>query len=401
MKLDSQQQPIFFVTLLCFILASGRFALDSYLPSLPAISHYFSMGPEASQLTISLYLIGFSVSQLIYGPLSDHFGRRNILLFGYCLFVISSLACSFVNSIQALIILRFFAGFGVGAGIVTVRAIARDCFSQKDLIRVSTHITTAITVVLLIAPVIGGFVEESYGWRGNFLLMSLMAIFATLLIFTLLPETNRQKNLVPIFFRTTLDDYFQLLSDRQFTALILSNALSFTGMVAYFQISPYIFENAMGFSPKQYGFLSLYLALGFIIGGYFTNKLAKNNSIKTNMYIGFGFLIFSGLLFVSFAYVQFQTSFSILLPTIINFIGQRIIMANTTAGALTPYPKKSGKAAALMGSTLMGASFLVSIFDVYFHILGMMGLAMIYLVIALVSLAIFHQGIRHTKVFTS
>ncbi len=159
------------IVMLCLVSSIGRYVLDSYLPSMPAIAHYFTISSNNVQLTISYYLIGFSISQLIYGPLSDCLGRRRVLIVGLSIFTLANLACTFADDdFAVLLIFRFIAGLGAGSCGVLNRAIASDCFKGAAFSRAWSYTTTTLVITLILAPLLGGFVQEFFGWQANFAL---------------------------------------------------------------------------------------------------------------------------------------------------------------------------------------------------------------------------------------
>jgi DHA1 family bicyclomycin/chloramphenicol resistance-like MFS transporter len=176
--------------LLTALVALGPLSTDLYLPSLPALTAYFGVGEAAGQLTLSAFLLGLAGGQIIYGPLSDRYGRRPVLLFGLALYAIASIVCVFAPSIQVLVIARFCQACGACVGPVLGRAVVRDVYGREGAARILSYLSAAIALAPAIGPIIGGFVETWFGWRANFIVLSLYGAAALALTFAILPETN-------------------------------------------------------------------------------------------------------------------------------------------------------------------------------------------------------------------
>src|SRR3990167_10900378 len=228
------------IILLCLISSLGRFVLDSYLPSMPAIGHYFGISSAGTQYTLTLYLLGFSVSQLIYGPLSDYYGRRHVIIAGLAIFIIGNLACTLASASGTLLVARLVAGIGAGACGVLNRAIASDCFQGAEFSRAWSYTTTTLVLTLCFAQLIGGFAEEFYGWRANFTLSTLYVGFVLLLIIKFLPETNRHQSepRSKLVLSEIFANYYEVLTTPSLIAGTMCYTLSFAGVIAYFQLSP-------------------------------------------------------------------------------------------------------------------------------------------------------------------
>ena len=179
--------------LLGLMTALGPLSTDMYLPSLPAIGAAFGASTSKAQLSLSLFLAGFAVGQIIYGPLSDRRGRKPVLLGGLFIFLIASFASAFSTSIEFLIIARFFQALGASGPIVLARAIVRDLYEGSQAGRELSRMGTIMGIVPAAAPILGGFLEAGFGWRSNFIVMVLVGAALGLTIIFRLPETIRHR----------------------------------------------------------------------------------------------------------------------------------------------------------------------------------------------------------------
>jgi Bcr/CflA subfamily drug resistance transporter len=353
------------IIILCLISSLARFVLDSYLPSMPGIAHDLSITDASTQLTLTLYLLGFSLSQLIYGPLSDHYGRRRIILIGLSVFFVGNLACALAAKPALLILARFVAGVGAGSCGVLNRAIASDCFKGAEFSKVWSYTTTTLVLTLCIAPVMGGYIQELWGWRANFMLSTVFVGCVLGLILKFLPETHLKNipmktGISQLSVSAVMQNYKTILATPPFLASALCYTLAFSGLIAYFQVSPLLFIDDLGLSPSQYGWTSLVIASNYLIGGLIVSKLAARWGTQCLLIVGALLLIVGGSLLWLVARMDTLSLTSILLPTAIYVIGARIVIPNAIASSMENLRHLNGSSSALIGFIQMLGSSLIS-----------------------------------------
>ncbi|OAI48783.1 hypothetical protein AYO45_04160 [Gammaproteobacteria bacterium SCGC AG-212-F23] len=346
------------IVILCLVSSLARFVLDSYLPSVPAISHYFAMPDKNIQFALTLYLLGFSLSQLIYGPLSDHYGRRTVMLVGLTIFIAGNLACSFALTPQMLLLARLLAGIGAGACGVLNRAIASDCFKGAEFSKAWSYTTTALVITLCLAPVLGGCIQEWLGWRANFMLATVFVGIVFFSILKYLPETHvTSKNTLQI--NKILRDYYFIITNPTFLIGTMCYTLAFAGLIAYFQVSPLLLMNHFGLSPTQYGYCSLVIAISYFIGGLLLRRLIVYVSVDNLLLLGASLLIAGGLTLWMIHLCRCENVFSLLFSTAIYVVGARIVIPNAIAGSLENVRHLNGSSSALIGCMqMLGSSFI-------------------------------------------
>ncbi len=349
------------IAILCLISSLGRFVLDSYLPSLPAISEQFSISDTKTQLTLTVYLLGFSISQLIYGPLSDRYGRRSVILFGMIIFLFGSLLCSIASIPSILLMARLITGIGAGACGVLNRAIASDCFHGAEFSKAWSYTTTTLVFTLIFAPVLGGYVQQEFGWRANFGLATLFIAVTLFIVLRFLPETHTPLTKHPLKIPRIVKEYYRILTSPMFIMCTLCYTLAFSGLIIYFQVSPLLYINVFGLSPTQYGWSSIIIANSYLIGGVLVNKLARHVSLHKLLFIGTGLLIIGGLLMLLAYYLNYANVITVLIPSAIYVIGARIIIPNAIAGSMDKSRYASGSSSALIGCIQMLGSSLISL----------------------------------------
>ena len=365
MRVRHEQNQSFVIGLLCLMFVIGRMSLDIYIPALPTIQHYFLTTEHEIQLSISLFALGFGISQLFYGPLSDRFGRRPIFFIGLILFILGSLFSFCSGSIKQLIIARFITGFGSGAGVVIGRAISRDLFSGKKLASVVSIQTLALTFALFFAPVFGSYLLNWFSWRADFLFLFALGVSCFFFFFVLLPETNLIKK--EFSFLDIFVNYKNLLSHWQFISNVLALSFSLAGLVVYIQLTPFIFENQYGLSPLAYSWLSLAVAFAYIVGTLSVNRQLKKHSFNRIIVHGSIAMLVSGLVTILMFYFHLLTLTGILLASMLYIYGLRLVVPSATANSLTLFKDNAGIASALMGAIIMSISSVISFFCTLFH----------------------------------
>jgi DHA1 family bicyclomycin/chloramphenicol resistance-like MFS transporter len=345
--------------LLTAMVALGPLSTDLYLPSLPALRHAFGAGIGEVQLTLSLFLVGLAGGQLIYGPLSDRFGRRPVLLAGVAIYVLASIVCVAAPSIASLIVARLVQAAGACAGPVVCRAIVRDVHGREGAARILSYMGAAMALAPALGPVLGGLVEASAGWRANFAILAVYGAVGLALTFAVLPETVPDSGPE----RTTLDGlmrgYLSLLRERSYMGYVFCSALAYGGIFSFISGSSFVFVEIVGLSPPVYGLCFGAVVLGYMAGTLAGGRLTRRLGIEWMVRNG-GYVSAAGGLALLLAVLAFGASVpGILLPTVFYMAGTGLVLPNAMAGAIGPFPRLAGTAAALLGFIQMGAAALI------------------------------------------
>lgn len=349
------------IALLGLLVAFGPFAIDMYLPNLPVMGHELGVGQDDMQHTLSAFLLGFCVGMLFYGPLSDRFGRRPLLLVGIGLYVVSSLLCAFAHQIDSLIAFRLLQAIGGGAGSVMARAIVRDVFPKEDAASVLSKMALVTMVAPLIAPLVGGWLGNHIGWRAVFVLLSVQGFISGWLVWRYLPETLPPTQRSHGGLGTVLVNYWRLLIDPRNLLLIIGMGFPFAGMFAFITGSPFVYIERFGVNNQFYGFLFGANIIGQAIFTLINTQLLKRYSPLsiTNIAILLALTASIGALLTD------TTSLWLLVPMIVVYVGLTIaINANTMAALLGRHQHQIGSISALAVSIEFGfgslASFIVA-----------------------------------------
>lgn len=331
------------------LAAFAPMSIDMYLPGLPALADAFHADAGAVELTLSAFFAGLVCGQVVYGPLSDRFGRRRPLALGIVVYVLASVGCALASSLTALIALRFVQALGGCAGLVISRALVRDLFDAQESARMFSLIMLVMGAAPILAPLAGGVLLVGFGWRSIFWALALFGLLVLAASAAWMPETRRGRG-EALSVSQTLRGYAHMLADRRFLGYALAGGLAQAGMFAYITGSPSVFIEQNGVPPQHYGWLFGSNAFGLIAASQINRRLLVTHSAQRVLWranqvnAAFGVLLlaaalsgaggFIGLLVPLFGYVAS-----------LGFIGP-----NATALAMKEQGQRAGSAAALLGT---------------------------------------------------
>jgi MFS transporter, DHA1 family, multidrug resistance protein len=336
-----------FLVLVTSLVAMGVASMALYVPSLPAIRAEFGVLPSDTQITLTLFFLGFSFGQLLFGPLSDRFGRRPVLLIGLSLYMVISLSCAFATSIEMLQVGRFFQGFVACVGPVVGRAVVRDAFSGKAAAAAFSVLGTALAVVPAIAPILGGQIQTHIGWRASFYLLAALSLILLIVCAFRLTESLIHKNPDAIKPVRLIKIYAHLLTSPYFMGNVLVSGLAFAGFFAYFTEAPFLFIGELGLREDAFGAMMLFTVTGYASGSFLSGKLVPRLGSRRVVFIGCGFLLVgSGLLLLLSGTLSLV---NVIAPMSLYTIGFGMVIPGSMAEALRPFPRVAGSASAVLG----------------------------------------------------
>jgi DHA1 family bicyclomycin/chloramphenicol resistance-like MFS transporter len=340
------------IALLTALSALGQFASNIYTPSLPAVARDLGASAGLVQLTLAAFLASFAVAQLLYGPLSDRFGRRGVLFAGLGVFLVGTAGCALAPSVSALLAWRIVQAAGAAAGIVIARAVIRDVFDGVELARVMALVTMAFALVPGLTPLLGGVVQDLAGWRPAFWLTLAIGAGLTAVAAAKLPESNLRP-LDRLDLKGAMAGYARVLGDATFTRYALAVAFVFTGMSAFFAGSPAVFIDRLGVSSTEYGLYPPLAVTGFIIGGAVTRRLSGR--VPADRLAGVGLLVLAGSALAMLAVLGglLVHKHVINAAMVVHVTGLGIFMPTAMATAIGRFPDRAGTAAAAIGCLQM------------------------------------------------
>jgi DHA1 family bicyclomycin/chloramphenicol resistance-like MFS transporter len=347
--------------LLALMTSLGPLSVDMYLASLPAIEQALSATAAQAQLTISIYLAGYALAQIGYGPLSDRYGRRPVLLAALALFTLATLVCAAAPSIGLLNAARFVQAIGAAGAAVIARAIVRDFYAGARAGRELSLMGAVMALAPIIAPVIGGGLQIAFGWRASFVLMLVMGGGIAVMAWKLLPETLRQRSSDPISLPAILRGYGRFLRDRGYLAHLGIIAFTYGGLFAWISGSSFVLQQIYALDPLQFGIGFGISAGGYLLGTLVASQMVMRLGIGATIGVGAAAQAAGGVLMLLPALLGVSSAIGILAAVSLYLAGMGLTGPQAMAGALTPYPQQAGAASSLFGfvqqawSALLGA----------------------------------------------
>lgn len=378
---------LLFIILL--VSSLGQVTSDLYLPSLPSMAKSLSVDINWIQFTIAIYMAGFCISQLVYGPWSDAIGRRTPLLIGLSINFIGSLICWLSPNIYLLFLGRFIQGLGVGAGYSLARPMLRDLFEKETLAVYNSYLAISTVVILTTAPILGGYIQQYAGWRYNFLFLSIYGFLILYFFYLKTPETSKFHHQDNFKIKVIIMNTKILLKNPIFLRFSLCPLLTYAGILAWITEAPIVLQEIVGLTPVQFGWLYIFSGIGFALGGFLNMKFVIKLGIERMMNIGFLSQLVAGFLMLLFYLLGYINTAVIVMPILLFMMGSSLVFPNSSAGALTPFPKIAGTAGALFGFMQIlggaGSSSLVALS----HDQNQLPIAIAFIMTALLSILIF------------
>jgi DHA1 family bicyclomycin/chloramphenicol resistance-like MFS transporter len=363
--LNKQGSSLWFTVLLGVLIALPALGTDLYVPALPLLAQALGADADAGQLTLTTYFVGLAAGQLLWGPLSDRFGRKPVLLTGLLVMLLSSILGYFLTSIAALAGVRLLQGLGMSSGALIGRTIVRDLHSHEQAARMLASMTIVFSVVPMAAPVAGALLAGAAGWPSVFAAMAAVA-FVLLLSLTLLRETApaERRSVRPAALART---FAAILGDRRFLSPFALVFCSHMGILAWVSNSAFTLVRGLGVTTVAYGLMFALVMLGQISGAWASSRLVVRLGIPRLLRLGALLMLVSGAAAAALAWAGAGHWLAVVLPFMVLLFGTALIVPNATAAALTPFPASAGAASSVIGalgftvgaliSTLLGAAF--------------------------------------------
>ncbi len=337
------------IVLLGALTAVGPFTTDTYLPSMPAIRDFFGVDMAAVQLTLSLAFFGGAIGQLFYGPLSDRFGRRPLLIGGLVLYVFASIGCLFAESIEQLIAARFLQVFGSICAPVLARAMVRDLHEREAASRILSLMGMVQGLGPILAPIIGGVLQANFGWRASFVFVTGYGVALLVAVWTRLDESVRVKNPEALQPVRLIETFAHLLRSRVFVGYTLVNCFLFGGLGAYLSGVAFVVIQVLGVPTEYFGLVFGTVMIGNIVGYTISGQLVMRVGLDRTLEFGVIGVALAGLLLATLAFSGIVHVAALVGPMMLYMCCLSLSGPQAIAGALTPFPRTAGAASSLMG----------------------------------------------------
>ena len=341
-----------FIVLLAAVVMLPSLSIDSCLASLPNIGLSLRAQPAATALILSLFMAGFAVGQIIFGPLCDRLGRRPALLIGCAVFTVAALGCALAPTIQVLVFWRFLQGIGAAAGPVISFAIVRDLFVGSGARKRFAYVGVVATVAPIVAPTLGGLISSWAGWRAVFHFLAGGGILLGIVILLCLEESIARRDKRALFIRDLSTNYWRVISHRACRTYVMIGGLSFGGLFAYVSGSAFVFIEIFKLDQRMFGVLFALNAFGIALGAFITGRLSGFPA-KRMISIGLAIGLFSSGALVMLTAAHAITPLSAMPFLMLNTFSIGLVTPNVVHGTMEPVPEIAGVASSLFGSARM------------------------------------------------
>ena len=350
-----EKLPKRLILLLAATSAMGPAAMQILLPALPVIAENYAVSNDIAQLTLSLSMLAIALGTLCYGPLSDKYGRKPIMILGLTVTLIGSLLCFYADSIEFLIVGRFVQAFGGAVGLVLARAIVRDVYPADEAARVIATLVMVMVVVPMLSPALGGEMMLRFGWESVFLVIATVSTITLIVLIAALPETLVN----PAEFEgigSMVGTFKSLLQSSSFRGYAF--CVSFVSVVFFSFISaaPEIMVTVLQRPPTEYGYYFIMIPLGFMAGNYTARHFGRRVDIDVMINLGGVFALAGIGLAILAQLIGFNQPVALFAPIALAVFGNGITLPNAQAAAINEFPNLAGSASGLTGFMQMSFS---------------------------------------------
>ncbi len=357
--------------LLILILGSlstiSPFSIDMYLPGFPAIATELGVSISQVQLSLTAYLLGIGVGQLLYGPMLDRFGRKKPLYVGLVIYIISSVVCAFSTSLESLIAMRFLQALGGCVGMVAAQAFVRDLFPIRKTAQAFSSIILVIAVSPMIAPTVGGYFTVAFGWASVFLILAVLTLLILAATYFLLPQGKKADPSISLRPSSILSNFMLVLKQPQFSIYAVASGVATSASFAYIAASADVFLNLYQATERQYGWIFAFVASGLIGSAQFNHFLLKKYTSQQLVKYALAYQTIMGFVLVAGVWLDWYSIVSLTVMIFLFVIGQGLTGPNSSALALAPFSKHAGSAASLLGSFRMLIGGMITVWVSAWH----------------------------------
>jgi DHA1 family bicyclomycin/chloramphenicol resistance-like MFS transporter len=346
--------------ILGLLVATAPIATDMFLPIIPALADDIGASVGDTEFALTALFAGMATGHLIYGPLSDRFGRKPVILFSLALYVAAALGVASATSLTPILAWRFVQGIAASSGRILANAAARDLYDREQLGRTLSLVMMVGASVSLFTGPVGGLIAENFPWQVLFLVMAGIGTLLFVLFWFLFTETLVHKNSRAINPLNVIHNYAEVGRHPVFLAYALTGAFIIAGLAAFINSSPGVLIGVYGLSPTFYGMIFSILPLSFMIGSFAAARFVERIGMNGMILIGAVFALAGAIVLLALALAELRHWAAIIAPMAIYMFGFALILPQISAGALTPFPRTAGSASSLQGFMLSVTTATVS-----------------------------------------
>ncbi|MEZ5752669.1 MAG: multidrug effflux MFS transporter [Paracoccaceae bacterium] len=345
-------------TLFTLILISGVSALSMniFLPSLPNMTEYFGAEYRTMQLSVSIYLLFSAVLQLVIGPLSDRFGRRQILLVSAIIFTVASIGTLLAPNAGVFLAFRMLQA-SIATAMALSRAVVRDMVEEARAASMIAYLTLGMSVVPMVGPVIGGMLDERFGWQASFGMLAVLGVLVALLIWADLGETIERR---PRSIADQFREYPELLTSPRFWGYVLSTAFASGVFFAFLGGAPFVGTVLFGLSPSELGLYFGITGLGYGLGNFVAGRYSMRFGVIRMIVVGNAVMVAGLVSQITCTMTGIGGALGFFLPFLLVGMGNGLVLPNSNAGMLSVRPSLAGTASGLGGAIMIGGGAALS-----------------------------------------
>ncbi len=343
------------IVLLAATSALGPAAMQILLPAIPVIRQELQVSTEVAQLTLSLSMFAIAIGTLVYGPLSDKFGRKPVMLLGLSITLFGSVCCLFAHSIGWLIVSRFIQAFGGAVGLVLARAIVRDVYGGQEAARVIATLVMVMVVIPMLSPALGGELMILFGWESVFVVIAVLTSLMALFLYKSLPETLVE----PVPFAgvgAMLMNFVRLFQSRVFCGYAFCVTFVSVVFFSFISAAPEIMVSVLKRPATEYGYYFVMVPAGFMAGNYTTRYFGRSYSMNTMIGVGASIAVGGIGLTIALQLLGLHHPLALFAPVALAIFGNGITLPNAQAAAINEFPRFAGSASGLTGFLQMAFS---------------------------------------------
>jgi len=332
---------------LALLTMVGPFTIDTYLPSFPAIENYFHVDRVLMSQSIAIYLFASALSTLFWGALSDSIGRKIVIYISLFIYILASLGCAFTPDFTGFLFFRMLQGIAASGGMIVGRAIIRDAFDSTQAHRVMAYVMMVFALAPAVAPIIGGYLHDSFGWQSVFYFLAIYGAIVAVMTNQILPETLKHEDKTSFHPVAVLKVYFGTLKNKRFQAIIFTLGISFSGLILYITGSPAIIFDILHLDSSSFAYEFVPVTSGIVLGAFVSGKLSHYFHAKKIVVIAQFIMAIASLLNLALLNWLEVSIFSVVAPPTIYAIGIALQMPALSVLALDCFPHNRGSASAV------------------------------------------------------